>query len=233
MQSQKLFSVVAAVCFFSIPACPQSFTLEQVLSSPFPSELTAAKHGSRVAWVFDAKGQRNVWVADGSDFTRTARQVTHYTSDDGQPIASVKLTPDGQTILYARGTELNEQGESADPDHNVIQPKQQVWAKDVNSTGAPRLLGEMGCPEEGCEDIEISPDGKWAVWATKKKLWLASVDGKQQAKDLAYIRGNAGEPKWAPDSKSIAFVSERGDHSLIGVYDLGSRFLRYLATQRR
>ncbi len=199
------------------------------MSSPFPSELTAAKRGSRVAWVFDAKGERNVWVADGPDFARTARQVTHYTGDDGQPIASLRLTPDDRTILYARGSELNEQGESADPDHSVHQPKQQVWAKDVDSTEPPRLLGEMGCPEEGCEDIEISPDGKWAVWAAKKKLWLASVDGKQQAKELAYIRGNVSEPKWSPDSNSIAFVSDRGDHNFIGVYGLGAHFLHYLA----
>ena len=53
----------------------------------------------------------------------------------------------------------------------------------------PRLLGDMGCPDEGCEDIEVSPDGKWALWSAKKKLWLASVDGKQQAKELASVRG--------------------------------------------
>ena len=92
------------------------FTLEQVLSSPFPSELVAAMHGSRVAWVFDAKGVRNVWVADGPDFIRTARPVTHYSADDGQPIASLRLTPDGKTALYALGSELNEAQESANPD---------------------------------------------------------------------------------------------------------------------
>ena len=72
------------------------FTLEQVLSSPFPTGLVAAEHGSRVAWIFDAKGVRNVWVADGPDFAKTARQVTHYNQDDGQPIASLRLTPDGR-----------------------------------------------------------------------------------------------------------------------------------------
>ncbi len=229
MRSHKFLLALAGVLVSSIPAYPQSFTLQQVLSSPFPSELTAAKHGSRVAWVFDFQGKRNVWVAEGPGFERTARQVTQYNNDDGQSIASLQLTPNGKTVVYARGTELNGQGDSADPDHNVHQPKQQVWAKDVDSTTTPRLLGDMGCPEEDCEDIEISPDGKWAVWAAKKKLWLASVDGKQQAKELAFIRVDADEPKWSPDSKSIAFVSGRGDHSLIGVYELGGQFLRYLA----
>jgi dipeptidyl aminopeptidase/acylaminoacyl peptidase len=229
MPSYKLLFVVAAGLLCSTVGWSQTFTLEQVLSSPFPSELTAAKHGSRVAWVFNAQGVRNVWVADGPDFARTARAVTHYTSDDGQPIASLRLTPDGQTVLYALGSELNGDGDSADPDHSVQQPKQQVWAKDVDSTERPRLLGEMGCPEEECEDIEISPDGKSAVWAAKKKLWLASVDGKQQAKELAYVRGDASEPKWSPDSRSIAMVVGRGDHNLIGVYDVGGQSLRYLA----
>src|SRR6266581_5943653 len=80
------------------------FTLEQVLSSPFPGELVAAQHGSRVAWVFDTKGVRNVWVSDGPDFARTARQLTHYRADDGQPIASLRLTTDGKTVVYALGS---------------------------------------------------------------------------------------------------------------------------------
>jgi dipeptidyl aminopeptidase/acylaminoacyl peptidase len=207
-----------------------SFTLQQVLSSPFPSELVAAAHGDRVAWVFDAKGVRNVWVADGPDFARTARQLTHYMADDGQPIASLQLTPDGKTVLYALGTELNDAQESANPASWTKGAKQQVFAVDVIVKGAtPRLLGDMGCPEEGCEDIEISPDGKWAVWPAKKKLWIASVDGKQQAKELASVRGTPDEPKWSPDGEHIVFVSHREGHSLIAIYDLGGESIRYMA----
>ena len=228
MRPLELFALIALL-FLPSAVRAQSFTLEQVLGAPFPSQLTAAKQGARVVWVFNARGERNVWVADGQDFVRTARQVTEYTGDDGQPIASLRLTPDGKSVVYARGSEVNEEQESADPDHNVHQPKQEVWAKDVDSTSPPRLLGEMGCPEEGCEDIQISPDGKWVLWAAKKKLWLASVDGKQQAKDLAFIRGNVSEPQWSPDSKSAAFVSQRGDHSFVGVLDLGAELVRYLA----
>jgi len=209
-----------------------SFSLEQVLSSPFPTELVAATHGSRVAWVFNAKGVRNVWVADGPDFARTARQFTHYSADDGQPIASLRLTPDGKTVVYALGSELNESQESANPESWTKGVKQQVFAQDVDAKrkdAAARLLGEMGCPEEDCEDIQISPDGAWALWSAKKKLWLASIDGKQQAKELATVRGAAVQPKWSPDSKHIAFVSERDDHSFIAIYDFDGSSIRYMA----
>src|ERR1700722_14806963 len=206
------------------------FTLEQVMSSPFPSELVAAAQSSRIAWVFNAKGVRNVWVADGPDFVHTARQVTHYSTDDGQPIAAVRLTPDGKTVLYALGSELNDSQESANPDSSTKGAKQQVFALDVEAKHpAPRLLGEMGCADEGCEDIEISPDGKWALWSAKKKLWLSSTDGKQQARELASVRGAAVQPKWSPDGKHIAFVSERDGHSFIALYDFGGDSIRYLA----
>src|SRR6266705_3309135 len=209
-----------------------TFTLDAVMSSPFPSELVGASHGSRVAWVFNAKGVRNVWVADGPDFVHTARQVTHYSADDGQPIASLRLTPDGKTVVYALGSELNDTQESANPESWTKGAKQQVFAQDVDAKkkgAAPRLLGEMGCPEEDCEDIQISPDGAWALWSAKKKLWLASIDGKQPAKELATVRGSAVQPKWSPDGKHIAFDSQRDDHSFVAIYDFGGDSVRYMA----
>jgi len=233
MRFTKLHLLIALSLLFSCAttvSAQASFTLEQVLSSPFPSELVAAEHGSRVAWVFDAKGVRNVWVADGPDFAHTARRVTHYSADDGQPIASLRLTPDGKTVLYALGTELNDAQESANPDSSTKGAKQQVFALDVDAKReTPRLLGDMGCGDEGCEDIEISPDGKSAIWSAKKKLWLSGIDGKHPAKELAVVRGDSVEPKWSPDGKHIAFVSERGDHSLIAIYNFDGGPIRYLA----
>lgn len=205
----------------------QGFTIEQAMNYPFPYGLTAARHGERIAWVFNLRGASNVWVADGPNFA--ARQVTHYVGDDGLPIASLRLTRDGRTVVYARGSELNGQGEVADPTSNVKRPEQQVWATDV-ADGQPRLLGSMNCGFEGCEDIEISPDGEWAVWAgPQHELWLASISGKEPARPLAYIRGENSEPRWSPDGKEIAFVSDRGTHSLIGIYRFGGQTLRWLA----
>src|SRR3981189_3258105 len=104
----------------------QSFTVEQILSAPFPSQLTAAETGARVAWVFNLKGAKR-----------------------------------------GRGADRNGGGRAPNPTTETQQPKQQVWAMEVEGGHEPRLLGDMGCAFEGCEDIEISPDGKWAVGEKK------------------------------------------------------------------
>ncbi len=220
------FFFAASIALSAEPTHP--FTLEQVLSSPFPTNLVRAEKADRIAWVFSTKGARNVWVADAPSFE--ARQVTHYTADDGMPLAALKLTPDGKTAIYARGSEANAAGEIADPTSNVEKRMQQVWAVDV-AGGEPRLLGEMGCDEEGCEDIQISPNGESALWSAKKQIWIAPISGsgKEKAKALTFIRGKSSQPKWSPDGKKVAFVSDRGDHSFIVIYEFGKNTLHYVS----
>lgn len=222
----RRFACFAAVLCV-VPAAWAGFTLKQVMSYSFPDHLVAAARSNRVAWVFNQRGVRNIWVADAPGFE--AHAITHYTEDDGQDIPALALTPDGRTAVYARGTELfGESAEATNPTSNVHGAKHEVWAVDV-AGGERQLLGEITCGSEECEDLRISPDGKWVVWAGKKELWIAPVGGGSAARKLAEVRGENASPRWSPDGKRIAFTSQRGDHGFIGIYDFNSDRIVYLA----
>src|SRR2546425_9326271 len=91
----------------------QSFTLEQVTSSPFPSELTVSKRGDKIAWAFDAEGKRNIWIAEAPTFA--AHQLTHYDNDEGQELTDLLFSPNGNTVAYVRGGDANQAGEVPNP----------------------------------------------------------------------------------------------------------------------
>src|ERR1700691_6095430 len=85
----------------AFPVSPARFSLDQVISALFPSDLAAAPQGGAIAWVLDQHGARNIWIAEAPAYQ--GRQLTHYTADDGQEIAEITWTPDGRSIIFVRG----------------------------------------------------------------------------------------------------------------------------------
>jgi len=197
-------------------ALAQQVTLEGLLSAPFPSEIAAAPAGGHVAWIQNARGSRNVWVASAPDFK--ARQVTTFASDDGQDITTLTWAPDGKTVLFVRGGGPNRQNEIPNPALLAEAPDQAIWAVDV-AGGNPRKLATGSAPA-------ISSSGQ-VVYVSKGQLWTTDLAGAKPVQ-VVTTRGQARELRFSPDGKQLAFVSARGDHNFIGVVDVASRALKYL-----
>ncbi len=194
------------------------FTIEQVLSGGFTSDLVAATAGGRVAWVLEERGARNVWVAGPPEYK--GRKVTSYTADDGQEISPLRFTPDGRAIVYVRGGEPTDKGEYPNPGSDPEGVTQAVWIVPCEG-GEPRRLGEGGEPA-------VSPRGDRVAFVKGGKILAAPLDGSAEAKELLQARGKAGTLRWSPDGGRLAFVSDRDDHAFIGVYDVAAKTVRYL-----
>ena len=142
----RYLSVSIALSFsLAAFAHAQSFTLEQVTSSPFPSDLIVSKRGDKLAWAFDAEGKRNIWIAEAPSYA--ARQLTHYDKDDGGELTGLALSPIGNLIAFARGNEQgkNQAGEYANPTTDPAGTKKEVWVADTR-TGRVTLVGEGESP---------------------------------------------------------------------------------------
>ena len=118
------------------------------MSAPFPTDLSAAPSGAKVAWIFNAQGARNVWVAEvPSEGGRlVARQLTSYSGDDGQDVGELAWLPDASAVVYVRGGDQEYPGESYPNPRSVPQGvEQNVWLMPL-SGGSPQLLGEGYAP---------------------------------------------------------------------------------------
>jgi dipeptidyl aminopeptidase/acylaminoacyl peptidase len=199
----------------SIAAAEQGFTVEEVLASPFPSFLTAAKNNQRVAWVFTLRGVANLWVAEGPRFE--GRQLTSFSVDDGRPLRVLGFSPDGEWVFFAKSSRFN-------PDHSPLGSGPSKLYRIAWAGGAAEELAEA-------DSAAVSPaEAKLAFVNEEKELWI--VEPGKGAVKVVEARGKLSEPSWSPDGTKVLMSCLRGEfphrYSFITVYDLEHDAMRYL-----
>jgi dipeptidyl aminopeptidase/acylaminoacyl peptidase len=209
---------ILLIIVFIQSALLYAFSLQEVLSTPFPSELIACPSMDRIAWIQNDQGRRNVWFADGPDYV--PRQLTKYDKDDGQELHHLTFSKDGSFLLYVRGDFANDQNDNPNPTSDPRGAKEEIW-RIQTAGGEPKRLGE------GSEPV-ISPDGHQILFVKDRSIYQAPTDSSKEAAEFFHARGRNASPKWSPDGSLLTFVSDRKDHSFIGVLNVKQQTITWM-----
>ena len=191
--------------------------LAERLALPFASGLVGAKDAPVFAWIENTRGVRNVVVARAGE---PPRRITAFGDDDGIEIYGLALSPDGTRIAFVRG------GDGSFPDDGlpntgqlVEAPEQSVYLVRLDADPRPRIVGRG-------HDPVFSPDGRSLAFVRRGSMMVYGED--DGVRQIATLRGNAGDLSWSPDGAHILFRELRSGHSVVGVLDTAERTLRYL-----
>ena len=200
----------------------ERFSLPEALSYPFVTGLVSAHYGERIAWVRVVRGVRNVWAAEGPALT--PKQVTQFTDDDGQELTQLTFSPDGATLVFVRGGDHDANwqdpgGLQPDPSSSPTEVKVTMWLADPTGAKPATKIVEGDAPT-------ISSKGELA-YVKAGAVWTAKLDGTG-AKKLFFDHGKDRDLSWSPDGATLAFTSNREDHSFIGVFTSESQPLVWL-----
>jgi N-acyl-D-amino-acid deacylase len=198
------------------------YDIASLLDVPYPTGLVSAAQAQKIAWIANDRGIRNVWTAVPPDFAPQA--LTHRTLDDGQELSSLRSSRDGSTLVWVRGGHPDDAGFSQNPESLPGGVEQEVWIS--TAAGQPRKLAAGDLPV-------LSPDGRVVLLIQGRTISCLSATTAAPPRwctaPLLELRGNNGRPVFSPDGRRIAFVSDRKDHSFIGVLDTASRRVIWLA----
>lgn len=204
----------------------QQFTLEQVMSAPYATNLLAAPAGDRFAWVEHTEGRNNLFVGGPHE---APRALTHHTADDALDVYDLAWSPDASALAFTYGPSDDDptgDGRPANPAHLQRPVAAEVIVQRLAGDAAPIDLGEGHRPL-------FTHDGRSVLFVRSGQVWIADLaQAVPAAHQLVFDRGAASALTLSPGGSLLAFVSRRKElnqpaHSYIVLYDLHAHTLRF------
>lgn len=167
-----------------------------------------AGDGKALFFVSDRTGAENIWR---QPLGGTSRMLTNFT--DGR-VLWPSISADGRMIVFERNF--------------------QIWRMDSNS-GKPVVVpivlrgaaSEPAIAHErftnGFSEASVAPDGKKVAFVVRGEIFAAPAQGGGDAQRVTRTHANEMQLSWSPDSKSIAYVSDRNGPEQLYLYDFGKQ----------
>ncbi|MDJ0838321.1 MAG: prolyl oligopeptidase family serine peptidase [Acidobacteriota bacterium] len=200
----------------AVQAWQPSFSVADILSSPMPSSLTVDSAGKRLAWVADSRGVRNIWVAEAPGFG--PRRLTDYDQDDGVGLRILGITHDGAKVVYIRDGRFNAASNPAGA------PGREMLQIDFRG-GEPDVVAAQGSGV-------LSPTTAEVAYSKGSSIFIAKLEGEEEAEKVLSLRGNPGSLTFSPDGRKLVFDLRREsldiNYAFIALYDRDKKNLTYI-----
>lgn len=155
----------------------------------------------------DRSGQENLWKYDSPG---KAKQLTNFT--DGRVLWPA-ISADGKGIVFERGFG--------------------IWKLDLATGRAAQVPIQLrGVPAEnaiehlklnsGIREMALSPDGKKLAFVIHGEVFAANAKDGGDAIRVTNTPARESQVTWASDNHRIAYISERGGHEHIYIYDFAT-----------
>ena len=166
-----------------------------------------AKDGRSLFYVSDRSGAPNVWqrALDGKP-----RQITKFT--DGRVVWPA-ISADGRTLVFERDFRVwkmdTASGKSA--------------AVTITRRGAPAGPAVQHVSLSGqFQELALSPDGKKVAFTSHGEVFAASAKEASDAARVTRTPAAESELAWSPDSRKLAYISDRTGTPEVFLYDFGT-----------
>ena len=203
--------------WLAFPAFAQP-TIDTFMGAPGASALSVSPDAKQLAWVLNDRGKRNIFLRDAGG---QVRKLTVYDQDDGQEISQLTFSPDGTSLLFVHGGDLSREGFSPNPASLPEGAEQAIWCINLVNNDFHKVAAGS--------DPVFFPNGKQILFAKGPQLQTTTIEKGAGSKALFFARGNNSDPRFSPDGSEVLFVSNRRDHSFIGIYSLTTNKIRWLA----